>query len=108
MNNAGVTMVTSPHVDQSARCVPIKPHPAIPLPRELEVRSMLNSYCFRRLFIISYKSMFLIAFTVLFALSLPAQSRFVRVPSYAAGGSLPAILAQRDVNNDGKLDLIVM
>jgi hypothetical protein len=34
-----------------------------------------------------------------------AQNRFVRVPSYAAGGKLPTLLAQHDVNGDGKLDL---
>src|ERR1035441_5710712 len=37
-----------------------------------------------------------------------AQSRFVHVPSYPAGGSFPTLLAQHDVNRDGKLDFIVM
>jgi len=68
-----------------------------------------NSNSFPRHFIkSSYEWMLLIAFTLLGALSLAAQNRFVRVPSYPAGGSLPTLLAQRDVNNDGKLDLIVM
>jgi Bacterial Ig-like domain (group 3)/FG-GAP-like repeat len=55
------------------------------------------------------KSVLVIAFILLGSLSVAlAQNRFVHVPSYPAGGSLPTLLAQRDVNNDGKLDLIVM
>jgi hypothetical protein len=37
-----------------------------------------------------------------------AQNRFVQVPSYPTGGSLPKLLAQHDVNGDGKVDLIVL
>ncbi len=52
-------------------------------------------------------------FTAQFALAFltipsPAQNRFIQVPSYPAGGSLPTLLAQHDVNGDGKLDLIVL
>ena len=55
----------------------------------------------------------LVCFTALFALAFlttpsPAQNRFVQVPSYPAGGSLPTLLAQHDVNGDGNLDLIVL
>lgn len=45
---------------------------------------------------------------VCFATLSPAQNRFVQVPTYPAGGSLPTLLAQHDVNGDGKLDLIVL
>jgi hypothetical protein len=37
-----------------------------------------------------------------------AQNRFPQVSSYAAGGSLPTLLAQHDVNGDGKQDAIVL
>ncbi len=79
--------------------------------RELEVASMLksNSYPFRTSFIMSrFSWLLLITFAFPGFLSLSAQNRFVHVPSYAAGGSLPTLLAQHDLNADGKLDLIVM
>jgi hypothetical protein len=68
-----------------------------------------NSRLFRTSFIKSTcKWVLLIAFTLLGSLCLGAQNRFVRLPSYPAGGSLPTLLAQHDVNGDGKLDVIVM
>src|SRR6266568_7707212 len=63
---------------------------------------------FRSPILSSCKSVLFVAFflaSALFAAS--AQNRFVRVPSYPAGGSFPTLLAQHDVNVDGNLDLIV-
>ena len=55
------------------------------------------------------KLLLVIAFILCGLLSVAsAQNRFVHVPSYPAGGSLPTLLAQHDVNGDGKPDLIVM
>lgn len=55
------------------------------------------------------KLLLVIAFILCGLLSVAsAQNRFVHVPSYPAGGSFPTLLAQHDVNGDGKLDLIVM
>jgi hypothetical protein len=68
-----------------------------------------NFYLFLRSFIKSSSKWSLpIAFALLGSLSLVGQNRFVQVPSYAAGGKLPTLLAQNDVNADGKIDLIVM
>lgn len=50
-------------------------------------------------------AVFLTAFATTLCLG---QNRFVQVPSYSAGGTLPTLLAQHDVNGDGKLDLIVL
>lgn len=47
----------------------------------------------------------LTAFVATFCLG---QNRFVQVPHYSAGGNLPTLLVQDDVNGDGKLDLIVL
>ena len=63
-----------------------------------------------RSFVVNASVMLLLAAFVL-AISpsgLPAQNRFVQVPHYPAGGSLPILLAQEDLNGDGALDLIVM
>ena len=55
------------------------------------------------------KLLLVIAFILCGLLSVAsAQNRFIHLPSYPAGGSLPTLLAQRDVNGDGQPDLIVM
>ena len=69
-----------------------------------------KSYKYPKFFIVSGGTRVLVIALALFgSLSLAsAQNRFVHLPSYPAGGSLPTLLAQHDVNGDGKLDLIVM
>jgi Bacterial Ig-like domain (group 3)/FG-GAP-like repeat len=81
----------------------------MPLEREVRVLFQSKSYKSLKFFISSVsKRVLVFALALLGSLSLAAQNRFVHVPTYPAGGSLPTLLAQHDVNGDGKLDLIVM
>src|SRR4051812_23712714 len=78
--------------------------------RGVVTMSQSRSYEFPKFFIVSADKLVLVIALALFGplFFASAQNRFVHLPSYPAGGSLPTLLAQHDVNGDGKLDVILM